>query len=340
MFSRYNDLFIFISIQIVLIIKTRAQISPFCQVYKVQNPSNAPPEVIFHFECFPPAPINQVFPTGFGSNPNEFTKLLMSPNTFTTLPTTNICQYTSVYLLDVSFNQLTSITGLFQTLKCLVSLTTLIMSNNYISSPLMQSDFDDTFSQQLVSLDLSNNQIPSIDTNLFFKTDGTSRFINLKYLNLGYNRITQFDMLMPLTMPNSYLNFMINSNPINTLVNQLGISYTDNRLAYPVVNNRVANITNNILTTFGDSNLIQYGLKSQTDLLNFLNKIANYDLRQFNNKVASCECVGTTNLIPTWYQSLLSSSLIILNSFVSQFTCVTYNQNIFLVVTSCGVSIV
>ena len=262
----------------------------------------------------------------------------MSPNTFTTLPTASICQFTNIYLLDASFNQLSSITGLFQTLKCLVSLKVLSMSNNYISSPLEQSDFDDKFSKQIVSLDFSNNQIPSIDSNFFLKNDGTSRFENLAYLNLGYNRLIQFDMLMPLTIPNSNLNFLANSNPITTLVNPSNASYSDSKFAYPVNRNRKVNITDNFLKTFDDFDLLKYGLNNATDLANFLKKIENYDLRQFKNKVASCICNDTTYLIQQWYQSLISSSLINQSFLISQFTCDIYNQSIFLVPSNCKVS--
>ena len=161
----------------------------------------------------------------------------------------------------------------------------MVVSNNRISTPLLKSDFDDKFAEQLISIDLSNNQIPSIDSNLFFKSDGTSRFKTLNYLNLGYNHISTFDMLLALTIPNSNLNFLVNSNPIYTLVNQLNLPYTDSRFAYAGVGNRVINVTSNVLATFSDSNLLQYGLNNQKDLKHFLNKIANYDLRQALNTV-------------------------------------------------------
>ena len=93
------------------------------------------------------------------------------------------------------------------------------------------------------------------------------------------------------------------------------------------------------MTTFGDSNLLQYGLNNQKDFENFLNKIANYDLRQnSNNTVVKCPCTGTTDFIPTWYQSLLSSSSINQSSNVNKFNCATYDKNVFLIVTSCVVS--
>ena len=304
-----------------------------CNVSRVQYGTTLV-QVIFQFQCFPPASNDPVFPTG-GSNPSEFNQLLLSPNTYTILPNANICNFLKIYLLDISFNRLTSITGLFQTLKCLVSLTTLIMSNNYISSPLLKSDFDDTFSQQLVSIDLSNNKIPSIDSNFFFKSDGTSRFLNLQYLNLAYNSMYQFDMLMPLTVPNNNLSFLLNSNPINNLVNQLNAQYSDTRFAYPGVGNRKISITNNNLLVLDDTNLIQYGLNSQTDLELFLNKISNYDLRQLSNKIVKCSCNGT--LISSWYSSLLSSSLINKNSLINQLMCVDINQSVFLKNPNCEV---
>ena len=307
-----------------------------CNISRVQYGA-AQPQVIFEFQCFSPTSNDPPFPTG-GSLPSEFNQLLMSPNMYTSLPTANICQFINVIRLDVSFNLLTSIAGLFQRLKCLVQLTTLIISNNFISSALVQSDFDDTLSQQLVWLDFSNNQISSIDTKLFFKSDGTSRFSSLQYLNLAFNNIVQFDMLMPLTIPNNNINFSLNSNPVNTLINQLNASYNDIIFAYPAIGNRIVSITNNALTVLDDTNLLQYGLTSRIDLELFLNKIANFDLRQTNNNIIKCPCTnGTTKLVSTWYKSLLSSSLINQKSLVNQLTCAAYNQSAFLSDPTCQV---
>jgi hypothetical protein len=305
----------------------------YCNISRVQYVLTRV-QIVFQFQCFPPASNDPVFPTG-GSLPSEFNQLLMSPNTYTVLPTASICNFINVYLLDISFNKLTTITGLFQTLKCLVSLTTLIMSNNYISSTLLNSDFDDTFSQQLVSIDLSKNKIPSIDSNFFFKSDGTSRFSNLQYLNLAYNSINQFDMLMPLTVPNSNLSFLLNSNPINTLVNQLNTPYSDSKFAYPAVGNRKINVTNNNLLVLDDTNLIQYGLNSQNDLKLFLYKVSNYDLRQLSNKIIKCTCNST--LISSWYSSLLSSSSIDQNNLINLIRCDNDYQNVFLKSPNCEV---
>ena len=66
MMFRYNC--ITLVIEMILTIKVKAQLSYYCQVYEVKNPSYyLSPQAILHFECDSPAPINQLFPVIFGS---------------------------------------------------------------------------------------------------------------------------------------------------------------------------------------------------------------------------------------------------------------------------------
>jgi hypothetical protein len=322
---QYLRVFLSITIQFVLLNEIKGQVSPYCFITKVNNPTPLPAQTIFYFRCYPPTsnpPFVSI--TSYGSSPTEFTQLSINPNTYTTLPIPDICNYTNINLLDVSNNQLTSVTGVFQSLSCLTSLTTLIMANNFIASPIKRTDFSDSIAQQLISLDLSFNQIPSIDSNVFTKSDGTNRFKNLQYLSLKNNQIKQFDLLWPLTIPPSILNIDFSSNSISTLVNGLSLSYSATIFAYPMTGNRNVNLQNNTLTTFADSNLLQYGLASANDLNLFLKKLANYDLRLNSLSSTSsiiCICPASGLQLVTWYKQLLTSGSINLPDVINQLYC-------------------
>ena len=323
-------LFSLYSISILKVIQCQ---SLNCNVEKKSYPPTNRVELSYH--CYPPTIDNPPFPTG-GSRPSEYNEVHLSPNTYTTVPFSNLCEFTNIYLLDMSFNKLTSITNVFQTLRCLISLRTLKISSNLISTGIKNSDFDDTFSAQLEHIDLSSNQIPSIDSDVFIRTsNGASRFPNLKFLNLGNNRIKEFDLLWPLTIPSSLFNLNISANPINTLTNSFNGKYSDARFAYPATGSRVIDVTNNILEEFDDTNLLQYGITTQNEFLAFLNKIANYDFRQNSFKRVVCQCTGSTQNVITWYKALRTALLIDQSSLISQFSCINSTQSVFLELTTC-----
>jgi hypothetical protein len=280
-----------------------------------------PSRYIFSYECYAPSPDDPTFPIS-GSSPGEYNEVDLSPNFYTTVPTSNICLFTNITLLDMSYNKITSITGLFQTLKCLSGLRIINLANNFIQTALVSTDFDDVLSAQLESIDLSNNKIPSIDTGVFIRSDGSNRFRNLNYLSLKNNLIKEFDILWPLTIPSSSFNLDLSSNPIDTLINKLNRKYSDNVFAYPAIGNRVINIKDNQLQTLSDSNFIQYGLQNSNDLSLFLNKISNYDLRQSSNiPYFICNCPSNGLQLVTWYRQLLAASSINTGALINQLYC-------------------
>ena len=298
-----------------------------------------PQRYIFSYQCYEPVAHNPTFPNG-GSSPTEFTELMLSPNVYTYVPTDSICQFSNITVLDLSSNLITNITGLFQTLKCLTKLTKISLANNSIQTGLISTDFDDTFSAQLQSIDLSFNQISSIHTGVFIKSDGTNRFKNLQYLSFRNNMIKQFDLLWPLTIPYSSLIVDMSNNFINTLVNQLNMSYGSSVFNYPVTGSRNVIVENNQLQTFSDSNLLQYGLQSAYDLSLFLNKISNYDFRITNSSNSSdifCACPYTGLLTVTWYKQLLATQSINTGVVINQIYCINI-PNIHPLNISCLVS--
>lgn len=235
--------------------------------------------------------------------------LSLSPNVFASIPYSQICAFTKVYKLIMSYNQLTSLTGAFSSLassSCLSALTAFDFSNNQISSPIVYSDFSDTTAAQFVSMNFSNNLIPYINTNVFFKSDGrTTRFPNLVYLGLANNRLMALDLLWPLSLPQASLTIeMQNNQYLTSLVNQLSLSYVDSRFSYAMTGQRTLNLQTNSLQYLDDTNLVQYGLYSSTDFQTFLNKILNYDFRQSSGvQVFFCICQNSIQVL-TWYKQI------------------------------------
>ena len=310
----------YLIIILLLVFNEQANCQSSCVMNKVLL---YPQRYIFSYQCYAPAPQNPSF-SKVGSSPTEFTELVLAPNVYTYVPTDNICQFLNITLLDLSSNLITNINSVFIALKCLTKLTKISLANNEIRMDLKSTDFDDIFSSQLKFIDLSLNQILSIETGVFIKSDGTSRFKNLEYLSLKGNLLQQFDLLWPLAIPYSGLLVDMSNNPITTLVNELNLTYRSSVFAYSVAGGRNVIVQNNQLKTFSDSNLLQYGLQSAYDLALFFNKIKNYDFRlnnASNSSTVICNCPLNGLLTATWYQQLLTTLSIDTTAIINQFYC-------------------
>ena len=126
------------------------------------------------------------------------------------------------------------------------------LSNNLIASPLMETDFEDNFAMQIQSLNFSMNRIPFIETKLFIRNDGTSRFTNLRYLNLANNNVKEFDLLWPLLLPSPSILIDLKQNPFEVLTNQMRLSFTDLLFNNPMIGHRYLDATDNKLKYFSD----------------------------------------------------------------------------------------
>ena len=181
------------------------------------------------------------------------------------------------------------------------------LSYNSISTPLLASDFNDAFGLIIGSLSLNNNQIPYIDTGVFFRQDGTSRFTSLYYLNLAFNQIKVFDLIWPLSLSKPLVQVNLADNLINSINNQLGKTFTDTTFVN-LTGSQIVDITNNQLTSLSDSVFFQY-VHSASQFQYFLYKISNYNFKQTVNQM-SCVCPTATGLYTVyWYQSFKSSIL-------------------------------
>ena len=277
-----------------------------CLFEKLEWPVQPVSKIILRFECYSGTDSNPTISIENGSQPSEFNEIDLSPNLYFTLPLAQLCLFRNVYLLDLSYNSLTSLQGAFSSLSCMTSLSQLDLSNNLISSPILASDFNDQFAANIQSLDLSTNQIPSIDSSAFFKSDGTSRFPKLSSLDLGKNLIKQLDLLWPLSLPSPTLRVVLSENRIDTLVNQLGRSFADPRYVAMSGAFRTLDASENPLNTLSDSNLLGYQLNSASDFKSFLEKIANYNFTQTINRFV-CSCPPGGLFTVSWYQSFSST---------------------------------
>jgi hypothetical protein len=284
---------------------------------------------IFQFNCYSTAPVTQMvnpsIPLIFQPNQTlEYNEVDLSPNRFIVIPFTSLCQLSLIHTLDMSANLLTSLNGLYELGTCLTRLESIDLSNNYITTKFTSSLFDDQFASQLKSLNLSNNRIESVESRAFIKRDGTSRFPVLSYLGLAKNLIIHFDLLWPLTLPASNLLVDIKFNQIETLVNELNMTFGDPMFNNPMKNGRYVDATTNKMQYMDDTNLLQYGLSTPNDFYTFLDLISNYDFRQ-SNLVPTfiCYCPPKGLWTVYWYQGFAShvynTSLPIYNLFCSNY---------------------
>jgi len=313
-----------------------------CTVNKFRIPVSARHiRTIFQYSC----PLlswrestEPILPSIGNAQPYEFNEMDLSQNVFSSLPFEQLCTFKYIYMLNMSSNLIQNLTGGFINLKCLASLTNLDLSKNLISTALLPTDFDDGFASRLQIFNLENNKISNIQTSVFIKKDGTSRFPNLYYLNLAKNLIKKFDLLWPLTLPSPNLFIDLKMNPIGELVNQMGQSFKNPSYIYDMIGNRYVDVTTNRLQFLDDSNLMQYGLQDSRDFRQFLNKISNYDFRQANYvRTFICYCPSGGLYTVEWFKNISFS--LDLNCPIFQLFCSNFQTPIYIFNFPCEVSI-
>jgi len=296
---------------------------------------------IFNFQCVGNVLVyaNPVFPQSLLSNPDVYNEIDLSPNLYTAVPITQLCAFRFVYKLDLSFNQITSLKDVFRQLSCMNALTTIDFSNNFITSPLLASDFSDILSSQLVSINLTNNRIPSLQSAAFIKNDGTSRFPKLTYLGLASNLIQQLDLLWPLSLPSANLFVDLKSNPIETIVNEFRVSFNQPAFQNGMIGNRRLDASNNRLQHLNDGNLLQYGLQNVDDFYTFITRLQNYDFRQTNLvRTFLCYCPASGSQTVSWFMSV--KSFLNLTYPIYKLYCSNLPGTVYVLdITTCGVSI-
>jgi hypothetical protein len=91
----------------------------------------------FIFQCYQPDVLNPLLPYVDGSYPSTFDVLELSPNLYTNISSNDLCQFTNIHTLDLSFNQLTTIAGVFKAISCFNQIQNITASYNQITTPLL-----------------------------------------------------------------------------------------------------------------------------------------------------------------------------------------------------------
>ena len=331
--TRYKLVLVFL-----ILSKLASAANESCSVNKliIQN-SATELRTIYQYNCVSSNFFQLAFPALLGSFPVEFTEIDLSPNFYTELPLSELCQHKYVNQLDMRSNLLKSLKGAFVQLGCLGSLVSVDFSDNLIASPLTHADFEDSLAARLRSINLSGNKIPFVETVAFIHPNGSSRFPRLTHLNLARNAIREFDLLFPLSIPDDNLKIEMQMNPIDRLVNQLGLSFKHPAFEFNMSNTRSLDASNNHLQYLDDSNLLQYGITSREDLQVFLNKIGNYDLRQSNLvRTFICYCPPQGLRTVSWFKSFASSVRPQLPIY--QLFCSNFEGSVYVLDFTCEVS--
>jgi hypothetical protein len=271
-----------------------------------------------------------------GSPPIAFNHLVLAPNLYTKLPIQQICKFSNLVMLNISYNSIKNMAYQFGLMACLRYLTTLDLSYNLISTPVRASDLNDFFGTRLQALNLSNNRIPSIETAFFFRSDMSLRFPNLTFLSLANNLIIDFDLLWPLSLPSPVLDIDFSSNPIVSLSNQFNLSFNEISF-YDMTETRRVDLRNNSLKRLDDTNLLQYGMNSASDFQYFLYRLANYDFRQEVNAL-DCVCANRDGQYVLGWFAQFAAEIVDFKKPIYQLECSNFaNQSVFIFNYTCTV---
>ncbi len=268
------------------------------------------------------------------TNPSQFDIINFSDNLFTTIPIDLLCGFSNAFHVNLRRNQIKAVNTIGD-LKCLKKLTELNLSFNLIQY-LNSADFNDEMSLILEYIDLSKNAINTLDTSFFLKRldDTVTRFPKLRHFSISENKLTEFDLLMPLSLPNPILNFDVSSNSIKSFRNFHKKSFREN--PYIVDYNsksRFVNLTNNHLNGFDNDILKEYGVGSVWDFEIFISRISNY-LMNNQKSPLYCKCPSFRQNGVDWFKQLTNINQ---NLSLFELRCSNIDGNAFAFNYTCGV---
>jgi len=222
----------------------------------------------------------------------------------------------------------------FKKLNCLNNLTILDLSHNLILLDLDGSDLDGiNFTDQIQYVDLSFNSIEFLNTSLFVTNQNKSRFPKLEIFKINNNRLISFDLLIPITFPNTRFLLDVSNNQIKSFKNQLKRSFRENPFYYDLNENRTVNMANNQLSILSDETFTkEYYIFTPSDLEIFLQRISSLDL--FDQSLM-CECMACLKDTVALFRQINKQSLDISVKLLKK-NCSNLNGQIFNY--TCGVN--
>lgn len=226
---------------------------------------------------------------------------ISATNSYLVAMPNGLCQYsTQLYYLDVSSNYITDFYS--SSTSCLSLLSYLNVSSNRISYIDVMTFF---YLYSLVTLDLSNNNLASLPTNMFATGNLENPILqNLQYLFLQNNKLTTLDpwyfymkSIKGISLANNKIvNF---TNQINLSAMAPGVSSTQS----PSID-----LSNNLIQSFDDTVLSIYSLCTRVLIKNFVQFMSETNLQ---GNPLNCRC--------SWSYSLVSN----LANYIGLFTSST-----------------
>ena len=228
--------------------------------------------------------ISFTLPSNFSANA-ELSSVteISAPNCLIQSFPENICQYSGLTILDLSYNQIRQLNN--SNFKCLKNLSTLRLNNNLISS--INSD---SFSNltNLNYLYLENNKLTDIPNFLFYK-----HLVNLRTIDLSSNLLTTME-LWPTYLP-SIITINLKYNMIQNFTNKFSW-FLAASMDLPAFNPfTVIDLEYNNITSLDDRTIQQYGICSFNDYSIFLNKY--FSVFWLDNNPTVCSCSNSQRLV-------------------------------------------
>ena len=246
-------------------------------------------------------------PSNFVSDPqlSSVTSIVASGCLIQSFPS-NICSYPSVTSLDLSTNQITSLTN--SNLNCLPSLSNLKLDNNLISS--ISSDAFNGLTN-LNFLYLSNNKISQIPQGLF-----NTGLANLLSIDLSYNLLTTME-LWPTYLPKVFF-VNLKNNAIQYFSNSFGWFLYQNYPAF--TSTATIDMRNNLISSLSDVQIQQYGVCSYNDYVSFITKY--FNVFWIDNNPIVCSCSNSQRLVTDSIVLLASNNALTLSNLYKSY-CLT-----------------
>ena len=191
------------------------------------------------------------------------------------------CQFSQLSILSMTYNQFTNLSN--SNFKFIQTLQYLDLSYNQIN---FISDYTFDNLTNLGSLYLSNNEINHISQYFFTKS-----LVSLSIIDLSYNNLTPME-LWPTYLQNAR-SINLQHNQISKFTNEFGwsISNQSSQWSNSYLWSRNIDLQNNGISSFGITDLQQYGICNLTDYQNLLVNV--FRFFNMNNNPISCNCSNT-----------------------------------------------
>lgn len=210
------------------------------------------------------------------------------------------CQLSNLLSVDLSYNQISSLTS--STFNCLKNVESIRLNNNNISS-IDSNSFNNL--TNLKFLYLSNNRINQIPQYLFY-----THLSSLRTIDLSFNFLTEME-LWPTYLPQIiYIN--LKNNFIQKFTNNFNWYLSASSNLSALSSTATVDLQYNNITSLDDKSIQQYGVCSFENYSSFITKY--FYVFLLNNNPVTCNCINSQRLVTDSIRLLMSSTGLITSS--------------------------